>query len=99
MTENASPEMPRRVLLIDDDRRWCALLADYLEPFGYAVTAVHHGVDGWHRALGEPWHAVVLDMMLPGLDGREVLQRIRRESDVPVLMLTALGDEADRIVG
>src|SRR5437660_10715295 len=66
---------------------------------GYEVSAAHTGTDGVERALGEDWDAVILDIMLPGLDGFEVLKQIRRTSDVPVLMLTARGEEADRIVG
>lgn len=87
------------LLVIDDDRKLCRLIRDYLEPLGYAVEAAHTGPDGVARALEGPWHAVILDLMLPGLDGFEVLKRIRARSDVPVLMLTARGDEADRIVG
>jgi DNA-binding response OmpR family regulator len=93
----ADPSRPR-VLLIDDDRKLCRLIAAYLEPLGYDVTAVHTGPEGIERA-GEPWQAVILDLMLPGVDGFEVLKQIRRTNDVPVLMLTARGDEADRIVG
>jgi DNA-binding response OmpR family regulator len=88
-----------RVLVIDDDRKLCRLIADYLSPMGYDVATVHNGPEGAERAAGESWHAVILDVMLPGMDGFEVLKRIRRQSDVPVLMLTARGDEADRIVG
>jgi DNA-binding response OmpR family regulator len=87
-----------RLLLIDDDRKLCRLIAAYLEPLGYDVTAVHTGPEGVERAA-EPWQAVILDLMLPGMDGFEVLKQIRKRSDVPVLMLTARGDEADRIVG
>ena len=88
-----------RVLVIDDDRKLCRLIKTYLEPLGYDVSAVHTGPDGVEKATGEPWQAVILDVMLPGMDGFEVLKRIRRQSNVPVLMLTARGDEADRIVG
>lgn len=88
-----------RVLVIDDDKKLCRLIADYLSPMGYEVAAAHTGPEGAERAAGEPWQAVILDVMLPGMDGFEVLKRIRRQSDVPVLMLTARGDEADRIVG
>ena len=88
-----------RVLVIDDDRKLCRLIRDYLAPMGYAVEAVHTGPEGVERAVAEPWHAILLDLMLPGLDGFEVLKRIRAKVDVPVLMLTARGDEADRIVG
>ena len=88
-----------RVLVIDDDRKLCRLIRDYLGPMGYAVTAVHTGPDGVAQAAAQPWHAVILDVMLPGLDGFEVLKQIRHTCDVPVLMLTARGEEADRIVG
>ncbi len=88
-----------RLLVIDDDRKLCRLIADYLGPLGYAVEAVHTGPEGVEKVAETGWEAVILDLMLPGMDGFEVLKRIRRTSDVPVLMLTARGDEADRIVG
>src|SRR5256885_10157278 len=88
-----------RVLVIDDDRKLCRLIRDYLEPLGYSVQTAHTGTDGLASATGERWHAVILDVMLPGMDGFEVLKGIRRHTDVPVLMLTARGEEADRIVG
>src|SRR5206468_12445543 len=95
----AAPQGKTRVLVIDDDRKLCRLIRDYLQPLGCEVSAAHTGTDGVERALGEDWDAVILDIMLPGLDGFEVLKQIRRTSDVPVLMLTARGEEADRIVG
>jgi DNA-binding response OmpR family regulator len=95
----AAPRGRTRVLVIDDDRKLCRLIRDYLEPMGYEVSAAHSGTDGVERAVGEAWDAVILDLMLPGLDGFEALKAIRRASDVPVLMLTARGEEADRIVG
>jgi DNA-binding response OmpR family regulator len=88
-----------RVLMIDDDRKLCRLVKDYLEPMGYAVDAAHTGPDGLEKATSEDFHAIILDLMLPGLDGFEVLKRLRHTSDVPVLMLTARGEEPDRIVG
>lgn len=90
-----------RLLMIDDDKKLCRLVATYLEPLGFAVAAVHSGAEGVERATatGAPWHAIILDVMLPGLDGFEVLKKIRAKSAVPVLMLTARGDEMDRIVG
>jgi two-component system response regulator CpxR len=94
-----SPETGTPLLVIDDDRKLCRLIREYLEPLGYVVEAVHTGPEGVDRALAGTWQAVILDLMLPGLDGFEVLKRIRARSDVPVLMLTARGDEADRIVG
>lgn len=102
-----NPPMPEpadgrtRLLMIDDDRKLCRLVATYLEPLGFDVTAVHTGPEGVERATdpAAAWHAVILDVMLPGIDGFEVLKRIRARSQVPVLMLTARGDETDRIVG
>jgi DNA-binding response OmpR family regulator len=88
-----------RILVIDDDRKLCRLIKDYLDPLGYSIHAVHTGPEGAELAVAESWHAVILDLMLPGCDGFEVLKRIRKQSAVPVLMLTARGDEADRIVG
>jgi DNA-binding response OmpR family regulator len=95
------PEGRTRLLMIDDDRKLCRLVATYLQPLGFDVTAVHSGPDGVERATTapEPWHAIILDVMLPGIDGFEVLKKIRAKSAVPVLMLTARGDETDRIVG
>lgn len=91
--------MAARILIIDDDRAFCGLICDYLESFGYRVSAAHTGPAGVEKALAEPWQAVILDVMLPGCDGFEVLRQIRRKSDVPVLMLTARGDEMDQIAG
>lgn len=88
-----------RLLVIDDDRKLCRLIKDYLEPMGYEVEAAHTGPAGLEKALAGSWQAVVLDVMLPEMDGFEVLKQLRRSSSVPVLMLTARGEEADRIVG
>src|SRR6266853_596854 len=88
-----------RILVIDDDRELCALIKAYLEPLGYEVAAEHDGPGGVERALAENFHAVILDLNLPGMDGFEVLKRLRGKSDVPILMLTSRGEETDRIVG
>jgi DNA-binding response OmpR family regulator len=97
--ENKSSET-RSVLLIDDDKKFCRLLTEFLKPLGYEITSVHTGLEGVERALAASWHAVLLDLMLPGIDGLEVLRRIRAaRSELPVLMLTARGEETDRIVG
>jgi len=88
-----------RLLVIDDDRKLCRLIADYLQPMGYAVEAAHTGPDGLAKAANGGFQAVILDVMLPGMDGFEVLKQLRRTSNVPVLMLTARGEESDRIVG
>ena len=87
------------VLIIDDDKKLCKLVKDYLEPMGYDVDAAHTGTHGLERVLAEDFHVVILDVMMPEMDGFEVLKRLRKESDIPVLMLTARGDETDRIVG
>ena len=88
-----------RVLLIDDDEDLCQLTADYLNPLGFRLESAHTGIEGVERAIGESWHALILDVMLPDLDGFEVLRRIRAKSRVPVLMLTGRGEEIDRVVG
>ena len=87
------------VLIIDDDKKLCRLVKDYLEPMGYDVDAAHTGTHGLEKVLAGDFHAVILDVMMPEMDGFEVLKRLRKESDIPVLMLTARGDETDRIVG
>jgi DNA-binding response OmpR family regulator len=88
-----------RVLLVDDDRKLCRLIAEYLRPRGFDTTSVHTGPEGLAEALKGGYAALILDYMLPGMDGFEVLRQLRQQSTVPVLMLTALGDESDRIVG
>ncbi|HEV7904675.1 MAG TPA: response regulator, partial [Pyrinomonadaceae bacterium] len=88
-----------RVLVIDDDVALCELVAEYLEPEGYEVEAVHDGEAGVVRALSGEHALVVLDFMLPGINGFEVLRRIRARSRLPVVMLTARGEDVDRIVG
>lgn len=90
-----------RLLVIDDDIELCELLSDYLKPEGFQVTMVHDGKQGLQKVLsgvGE-YDLIVLDIMLPGMNGFEVLQRIRSQLDTPVLMLTARDEEVDRIVG
>ncbi len=103
MTPEPKPSDPipvqTRLLMIDDDQKLCRLVSSYLEPLGFVVTPVHDGPSGLGRVLAEEWDVVLLDVMLPGMDGFEVLKRIRSSSEVPVLMLTARGDEMDRIVG
>ena len=85
--------------MVDDDPKLCGLVQDYLEPLGYAVDAVHTGPEGVEAVKLGDYRAVILDVMLPGMDGFEVLREIRRESEVPVLMLTGRGEEADRVMG
>lgn len=94
-----APTLSTRILLVDDDLKLCRLVRQYLEPLGYAVSLAHNGEDGLRAALAGTFDAVILDVMMPKLDGFEVLKRLRARSGVPVLMLTGLGEEADRIVG
>ncbi|MFK7911858.1 MAG: response regulator transcription factor [Akkermansiaceae bacterium] len=88
-----------RILVVDDDRKLCGLIRDYLVPLGYEVSMQHTGADGLKEAATRSYDAVLLDVMMPEMDGFEVLKELRKTSDVPVLMLTAMGEEADRIVG
>lgn len=88
-----------QILIIDDDVALCELVTEYLEPHGFQIRSVHRGDTGADAALSGSFSIVVLDVMLPGLNGFEVLRRIRASSKVPVLMLTARGDDVDRIVG
>ncbi len=87
------------ILIIDDDKDLCDLLKDYLTPEGFNTAAVHNGLEGVERALSGQHAMVVLDVMLPGINGFEVLRRIRAASRIPVVMLTARGEDVDRIVG
>ncbi len=91
--------MALRVLLIDDDTRLHELLASYLEQNGFAVTVAPDGPRGLAALAGGTFDAILLDVMMPGMDGIEVVRRVRQKSAIPILMLTARGDEADRVVG
>jgi DNA-binding response OmpR family regulator len=88
-----------RILVIDDDVELCGLVTEFLEPEGFQVEAVHDGKGGLERALNGTYRLVVLDVMLPAMNGFDVLRRIRDKSSVPVLLLTARGEDVDRIVG
>lgn len=88
-----------RILVIDDDTELCELLSDYLSGEGFNIETVHHGEQGAKQALAENYALIVLDVMLPGMNGFDVLRTIRGKSKVPVIMLTARGDDIDRIVG
>jgi two-component system response regulator CpxR len=89
----------QKILVIDDDVELCELVAEYLEPDGYQVEAINDGNAGVNRALSGEHALVVLDYMLPGLNGFEVLRQVRSTSLVPIVMLTARGDDMNRIVG
>lgn len=87
------------VLLVDDDVELAEMLGDYLAQDGFLVSTLHDGLSGVEAALSGNFAIVVLDVMMPGLSGIEVLRRIRASSAMPVVMLTAKGDDMDRIVG
>ena len=91
--------MTVRVLIVEDDPNVAEVVARYLEREGYLVETVADGAEGLARALDDPPDLVVLDLMLPSMGGLEVCRRLRAEAPVPVIMLTARGEEADRIAG
>lgn len=99
MTEDTDSGVQGRILVIDDDQKFYELLKDYLELRGFTLDGAGDGAAGLEKLKTGDYQAVILDVMLPEIDGFEVLKRIRQTSNVPVLMLTALGDEADRIIG
>lgn len=99
MSSTALMDSATQVLIVDDDTKLCRLVRDYLEPMGYRVTVANTGPAGLEAALRDTFSAVILDVMLPGMDGLQVLRRLRETSKVPVLMLTGRGEEPDRIVG
>jgi two-component system response regulator CpxR len=88
-----------RVLIIDDDVDLCELLAARMSDDGFEIEAVHDGARGLERALSREHSLVVLDLMLPGMGGLDVLRRVREQSPIPVLILTARGEDVDRILG
>jgi DNA-binding response OmpR family regulator len=91
--------MSFRILLIEDDVRLAAMVADYLREAGFHPTVAHRASEGERRLSREAFDAVILDLMLPDADGLDVCRRIRAESAIPLLMLTARGDPFDRVVG
>ena len=88
-----------KILLIDDDVELCAMLVDYLGRHDYDITVIHRGDSGLEKALAGSYSLILLDVMLPGMDGFEVLRRLRASSSISVMLLTARGDDVDRIVG
>ncbi len=88
-----------RLLIVDDDVELCSLLSEFLRREGYTVETVNDGNAGFARASQGGYDLIVLDVMLPGMDGFQILRRLRNGSRVPVLMLTARGEDIDRIVG
>ena len=95
MTQHAN----HPILLVDDDSELCEMLVEYLEPQGFQLEVAHDGELGAQRAGETQFEAMVLDVMLPGMNGFEVLRSVRMAHDIPILMLTARGDDVDRIVG
>lgn len=97
--EPTGDEMASRILVVDDERVITDVVEEYLRHAGYEVAVAGDGIDAMNLVREWGPDLVVLDLMLPGLDGLEVCRRIRIESSVPIIMLTARGDETDRIVG
>jgi len=88
-----------RILLIDDDTELGEMLAEYLDGEGFEITVVHNGRDGISHALSGNYAMALLDIMMPGIGGIEVLRQVRAQSRMPIIMLTAKGDDVDRVVG
>jgi two-component system response regulator CpxR len=89
----------RSILLIEDDTDLCALMREYFVEQGFRMEAIHDGRRGLARALDGDFDLIILDVMLPGLDGFEVLRQLRKRSDAPVIMLTARTAQSDRVAG
>ena len=89
----------KSILLVEDDTNLCGLMRDFFQPYGYEIEAVHDGRRGLARALEREFDLVLLDVMLPVIDGFEVLRQLRKRSGVPVIMLTARTEREDRIAG
>lgn len=95
---NLDREQPA-ILLVDDDVELCQMMAEFLGQHGFGVSTVHDGRSGLAAALKSGWSLVILDVMLPVLDGFDVLRQMRRRASAPVIMLTARAEERDRIAG
>ncbi|NND67945.1 MAG: response regulator transcription factor [Halioglobus sp.] len=91
--------MRASLLIIDDDTELCALLGDFLQLEGFTVKALHDGLEAVQHCRDNDYDAIVLDIMLPGMQGLDVLRELRKQGDTPVLMLTARGEDTDRILG
>ena len=97
--ETQASTSPERILVIDDDVEFCKLVSRYLAQEGFAIESANAGASGAEQALSGNHSLVVLDVMMPGVNGFDVLRRIRAQSRIPVLMLTAKGDALDRVLG
>lgn len=89
----------KRILIVEDDADIAAIERDYLELGGYAVTIAPDGTTGLDAALHQPFDLILLDVMLPGIDGFAICQQVRAEKDIPILMVTARGEDVDKIRG
>ena len=90
---------PKRILIVEDDADIAFIERDYLQLGGYAVTIAQDGTTGLEAALHQPFDLILLDMMLPGVDGFTICERVRAEKDIPILMVTARGEDSDKIRG
>ena len=90
---------PKRILIVEDDADIAAIERDYLELGGYAVTIAPDGTTGLNAALHQPFDLILLDVMLPGIDGFAICKQVRAEKDIPILMVTARGEDVDKIRG
>ncbi len=88
-----------RILIIDDDQELCALLSDWLGTEGFNLTCAHDGASGLDLAVKDSFKVIILDVMLPGMNGLDVLRRLRQQCNTPLLMLSARGEPVDRILG
>lgn len=98
-TDPLEAARPLSLLLIDDDTELCGMMREFFSGAGYSLDFEYNGRSGLTRAMDEPYDLVILDVMLPVINGFAVLQQLRRHKDVPVIMLTARGDPQDRITG
>ncbi len=100
LTSPASPvAREARVLLVDDDRELCQMLTEYLDAEHFEVKSVHDGADALKELQSNPFELLILDVMLPSVGGFDVLRKLGASYETPILMLTARGDDVDRIVG
>jgi DNA-binding response OmpR family regulator len=97
--DGTAANAPMTVLLVDDDRELCRMLGEYLGPEGFRITAVHDGDEALYTLGRHHFDLIVLDVMLPRIGGLDVLRQLRQKQATPVLMLTARGEEVDRVVG
>jgi len=98
-TDTGTNSAPMAVLLVDDDRELCRMLGEYLNPEGFRLTTVHDGDEALYALGRHHFDLIVLDVMLPRLGGLDVLRSLRQKNTTPVLMLTARGEDIDRVVG